>query len=147
MTTQQLKDTLNVQLKEAMKAKATNKLNAIRSIITNITNAEKSGKNVDPIAVLITLEKQLTESKDAFEKSGNTEMVSNLKEELEVVTQFLPKKLTDDELRLSLTELINGLEQTPTIKDMGKILNMFKEKCPGQDGAKAASLVKEFLNK
>lgn len=130
---------------EAMKGKDHLALTTIRSISNAITVAEKdgSGKGVNHIDILTRLAKQRRESIDMYEKAGSSLLADTEKKELVIIESYLPKEMTDAEMETAIDELIG--DSVLTQKDMGPMINAFKTKYPGQNGAKVSAIVKSKI--
>lgn len=134
---------------EAMKNKETNKVATLRLIKTKMLEfvTAKNAKPLDEAAELQILKKMATERKESikiYEDNGRPELVEKEKNELAVISEFLPKETTDEEINAKIDELINNgkiLEQ----KTMGLFIKEIKTAYPGADGSKVAQLVKARL--
>lgn len=138
------KEQLTSDMKDAMRAKDTIRLNTIRSIISAITVAEKngSGKEINHIDILSTMAKQRRQSIEAFETAGNQLLANTENEELKIIESYMPKMMTDEELSFAVNDLIFTMDAPLTMKDMGKVMNEFKLLHPGQDMSKVSALIK-----
>ena len=134
---------------EAMKNKETNKVATLRLIKTKMLEfvTAKNAKPLDEAAELQILKKMATERKESikiYEENGRPELAEKEKNELAVISEFLPKETTDEEINAKIDELINNgkiLEQ----KTMGLFIKEIKTTYPGADGSKVAQLVKARL--
>ncbi len=144
-----LKEQLTNDLKESMK----NKEQVKKSVVTLIRAAIKQ-KEVDERvelndeAVLDIISKQMKQRNDAleeFKKAGRDDLISQTEEEIQVLLSYLPKQLTDDELRVLIKEAIDKTGASSS-KDMGKIMGMLMPKTKGKaDGKRINTLVSEFF--
>ena len=144
-----LKDQLNDDLKESMK----NKQQVRKSVVTLIRAAIKQREvdervELDDNAVMGLISKQLKQSNDALEdfmKAGRDDLISQTREEIEILMSYLPKQLTDDELREMIKEAITQVNAQSS-KDMGKIMGVLMPKTKGKaDGKRINALVLEFF--
>ena len=144
-----LKDQLNDDLKESMK----NKQQVRKSVVTLIRAAIKQREvdervELDDNAVMGIISKQLKQSNDALEdfmKAGRDDLISQTREEIEILMSYLPKQLTDDELREMIKEAITQVNAQSS-KDMGKIMGVLMPKTKGRaDGKRINTLVLEFF--
>jgi len=134
---------------EAMKNKEMNKVATLRLIKTKMLEfvTAKNAKPLDEAAEMQILKKMATERKESikiYEEAGRNELAEKEKIELDVISEFLPKETTDEEINAKIDELINGgkvLEQ----KTMGLFIKEIKGAYPGADGSKVAQLVKARL--
>lgn len=144
-----LKDQLNDDSKESMK----NKQQVRKSVVTLIRAAIKQREvdervELDDNAVMALISKQLKQSNDALEdfiKAGRDDLISQTREEIEILMSYLPKQLTDDELREMIKEAITQVNAQSS-KDMGKIMGVLMPKTKGKaDGKRINTLVLEFF--
>lgn len=144
-----LQEQLSDALKTAMKAKDTLRLSVVRGIRTAIKNKEiELGKSLgddEIISILSTLAKQRRESATAFREGGREELAVKEEAELEVLQEYLPQQLSEDELR-NLVEA--AIEETGAsgMKDMGQVMKALMPKTTGRaDGKLVSQLVRELL--
>ncbi len=147
MKLEEFKTVIKTQTVTAMKAKDSVRLLTLRSISNAIVLQEKDNttKEINYIDILSSMAKSRKQSIDAYTKAGNSLLADAETTELNIIEEFLPKMLTDDEIKQFISNIISNLDYTPTIKDMGKILNTFKSEYPGQDMAKVSSIIKEKI--
>ena len=89
--------------------------------------------------------KQRKQSIIQYEEGGRVELAEREREEIKIIQEFLPNQLTDEEIHIEISKLIDAQEQL-TIKDMGKIMGELKEKFSGRmDFGKASGIVKALL--
>ena len=145
-----LKDRLKQDLKDAMKAKDTNKRDAIRAITTMIKQVEVDQRvslNDDEVVKLI--QKGVKQREDAIEqfKAGNRDdLVEKEQYQIDIFSSYLPKQLTDDELLAIVKDIIAKVGAT-SMKDMGKIMPKAKEQVGAKaDGKRINQAVKQLLN-
>jgi uncharacterized protein YqeY len=145
-----LKDRLKQDLKDAMKAKDTNKRDAIRAITTMIKQVEVDQRvslNDDEVVKLI--QKGVKQREDAIEqfKAGSRDdLVEKEQYQIDIFSLYLPKQLTDDEL-LSIVKNIIAKVGATSMKDMGKIMPKAKEQVGAKaDGKRINQAVKQLLN-
>lgn len=143
-------DQLNEDMKAAMKAREKDRLTTIRMIKAAIQNEEiAKGRKLTPdeeITILSREKKQRMDSYEEFEKAGREDLIENLEKELEVVTQYLPEQLSDDEVRSIVQETIEEVG-AESMKDMGKVMSNIMPKVAGAaDGSKINQMVKEELS-
>lgn len=143
-------DQLNQDMKAAMKAKEKDRLTTIRMIKAAFQNEEiAKGRELTPdeeITILSREKKQRMDSYEEFAKAGRDDLVKNLEKELEVVDQYLPEQLSDDEVRSIVKETIDEVE-AESMKDMGKVMTNIMPKVAGAaDGSKINQMVKEELS-
>ena len=124
MTT--LKNQITDVLKAAMRAKEMDKLTVIRSLQAAIKQIEVDERiELDDTQVLAVIEKQVKQRKEsvkAFESAGREDLASKEQAEIEVLSQFLPEAMTEEELDSIIAQTITAQEAT-SMKDMGKVMN------------------------
>ena len=150
-----LKDTIETEYKNALKAKDKTKISTYRLILSSIKDLDifnRSGPNKketddeDIKKLLKKMVKQRTESIDIYKKNNRADLLEVELNELNILTQFLPKQLSAEETKKICTEVIAKLGAT-SVKDMGKVMGELKKLHPDEiDFAKAGPLIKELLN-
>jgi uncharacterized protein YqeY len=89
--------------------------------------------------------KQRQESLDIYEKAGRAELAAQEREEIEIISAYLPKRMSDIEAASAISSLIKELEAA-TLKDMGRTMTALKERFAGRmDFSKASATVKKLL--
>ncbi|HEY1153950.1 MAG TPA: GatB/YqeY domain-containing protein [Pseudolabrys sp.] len=148
-----LRDQINDALKEAMKAKNERVVSTLRLVNSTLKNADiearGAGKpplaDADVLAVLQKMIKQRQESKEMYEKGGRPELAQQEGEEIAIITSYLPKQMSDDEVKAAIDGAIKETGAAG-MKDMGKVIAALKAKYAGQmDFGKASGLVKASL--
>ena len=145
-----LKDRINQDLKTAMKAKDQMTLRGIRAIKAAILLAETdgSGKALDEqreIGLLQKLVKQRKDSLDIYEKQDREDLASKEREEIEVISRYLPEQLDESKIQELVQEIIAQVGATG-MKDMGKIMGMATSKLAGRaDNKTVAGIVRQLL--
>ena len=150
-----LKETIETDYKNALKAKDKSKISTYRLILSSIKDLDisnRSGPNKketddDDIKKLLKkMVKQRAESIDIYKKNNRADLLEIEQNEYDILTGFLPKQLGDEETKKICVELISNLGAT-SIKDMGKIMGELKKLHADEvDFAKAGPLIKELLN-
>lgn len=148
-----LRDQLGTQLKEAMKAKQMERLGTIRLIqaaikdrdIANRGAGKEEAGDDEVLQILAKMVKQRDESAKIYEENARPELAAKERAEIVVIQDFMPKQLSDDEVRVNIAAIIKDVGAEGP-KDMGKIMAALKERYAGQmDFAKASGTVKELL--
>jgi hypothetical protein len=146
-----LDQNINNELKEAMLSKNEVKLRTIKAIKAAflIAKTEKgaSGEitSEQEIKILQKLFNQRKESFEIFTKENRPELAIREKEEMEVITAYLPQQLDEVELTAIVKETIAETGAS-SIKDMGKVIGSVSKKVAGKaEGARISALVKELL--
>ncbi len=140
---------LNQDMKQAMKDKATLKLSVIRMVKAAITNEQinKGGTlSEDEELTILTRElKQRRESLQEFEKAGREDLASKTREEIEVLSLYLPAQLSEDEIRQIVQEAV-AASGASSKKEMGKVMGLIMPKVKGKaDGNLVQRIVSEEL--
>lgn len=149
MVNMSLKDKLMLDLKEAMKEKDTIRKNTVQLVRSGVLQIEKDKKiELDDEGVLDVITKELKKRRDSmpdYVKSGRQDLIDNLNKEIEVLLTYLPKQLTEDEIREIVEEAVKETGAT-TMKDMGKVMANVTPKVKGRADNKIVSgLVKQML--
>jgi uncharacterized protein YqeY len=149
-----LRDKLNEALKDAMRARDTEALGAVRLILAKLkevdiasrTEANREGVADDKIlSMLQGMIKQRNESITLYEKGNRPELAAKEKAEIAVIERFLPKQMDDAAVDAAVKEAIASAGAT-SVKDMGGVMAALKTKFAGQmDFAKASAVVKKTL--
>jgi len=145
-----LKERLKEDMKAALKAKDKVKLSTIRMIQSLIKNAEieKRGELTDEeiVQLLMKYAKQRKESIELYQKGGRQDLVEKEKAELAVVESYLPKQMSEEEVRALVEEAIRESGATSP-KDLGKVMKLVMPKVKGRaDGSLVNRIAKEFLS-
>ena len=145
-----LKEKLMEDLKSAMKEKNTNKKNAVQMVRTAILQIEKDkGIEVEDEKILEIIAKEVKTRKDSlteFEKAGRDDLIKQTQEEIEVLSTYLPKQLSKEELSEKIKEIIAQIGAS-SIKDMGAVMKEAKKQIgTAADGKTINEVVKELLN-
>jgi uncharacterized protein YqeY len=149
-----LRDNINNALKEAMKARDERRISTLRMMNAAIKNAdiEARGQNKPPLneAELLSLFqkmiKQRQESVELYERGGRSELAAQEKEEIAIISSYLPKQMSDVEAGAAISAIIQELN-AQTMKDMGKVMSVLRERFAGSmDFGKASAKIKELLS-
>ncbi len=147
-----LKKTIDDEIKNAMRAKDKDRLTALRSIksLILLAETEKAGSHeldeAAEMAILTKAAKQRRDSLAVYKEQGRQDLADKEEQELKVIEEFLPKQMSEDEIKSALKEIIaeSGAEG---MKDMGKVMGMATKKLAGKaDNKIISSLVKELLS-
>jgi uncharacterized protein len=146
-----LRDDIKNALKLAMKAGDARRVSTLRLVNAEILKRETSGAERvtlgDPeiLDVMGKMIKQRQESLDIYEKAGRSELAAAEREEIEIISGYMPKRMSDLEAAEAISGLIKELEAA-TLKDMGRTMAALKQRFSGQmDFSKAGALVKKLL--
>jgi uncharacterized protein len=144
-----LRDKINDDMKAAMKARDSEKLNAIRLLTAEIKRREVDERiEMTDDIVLAIIEKMLKQRKDSIEQftAGNRmDLVAKEQFEVNVLQVYMPAQLTDAELAAILDAVIAEVGAT-SAKDMGRVMNTLRPKVAGRaDMGKLSGVVKARL--
>ena len=145
-----IKDELKEKIKEAMRSKDTATRDTLRNIQTMIKQIEvDERREIDDNEVtklIIKYAKQRQEAMAQFEAASRDDLVQKEQLELDILSEYLPKQLSEEELKTKLKEIITELGAT-SMKDMGKIMAKAKEFFGNSaDGSTINKIVKELLS-
>lgn len=142
-------ENINIVLKDAMRAKDKNKLEALRLITAAIKQIEVDERiKVDDermLVILTKMAKQRNESIHQFKLAGRTDLVNQEEFELAIINQYLPTPLTDEEISHLVEDALNSLD-AKRISDMGKVMAHLKPMLQGRaDIGKVSAMLKTKL--
>ena len=145
-----LKERLLNDLKESMKNKDLVRKNTIQMIRAAILQVEKDKQiELTEEQVIEIIAKESKKRKDAqteFEKSGREDLINQNKEEIAILSEYLPKQLSEEEIESIVKKVI---EETgaATMKEMGIVMKKSKEQIgAAADGRTVSEIVKKLLN-
>ncbi len=146
-----LRDDINNAMKAAMKAGQARRVSTLRLVNAAILARETSGAerqkltDAEILDVMGKMIKQRQESLDIYDKAGRSELAQQEREEIEIISAYLPTQLSDVEAGEAISGLIKELEAA-TLKDMGRTMAALKERFAGRmDFGKASATVKKLL--
>ena len=150
-----LKEKIESNYKESLKAKDKIQISTYRLILSSIkdleianrSKAEKKETDDEDIKKLLKkMIKQRTESIEIYKKNNRNDLLEVEQKEHEIISNFLPKQLGDDETKEICKEIVESIGAS-SIKDMGKVMGELKKKHSDEiDFSKAGSIIKEILN-
>ena len=142
------------KLNQALKAKDKNIYPTLRLVVSAIKDAEIAGRSKgqkeindgDITAILKKMIKQRNESCEVYKKAGRNELLENETKEIEVISVFLPKQLSEEETKKICEDVIKSVGAS-SMKDMGKVMGAIKSKHSDTlDFSKVSSIIKELLS-
>lgn len=144
-----LKEKLLEDLKECMKTKNVIRKNVIQMVRAAILQVEKDKHIVlEDNQIIDIIAKESKKRKDSlvdYEKSGREDLISQIKEEIDVLSEYLPKQLSIEEVEEIVKQIIQD-ENATSMKDMGKVMKAAKEKIgASSDGKTINEVVKKLL--
>ena len=145
-----IKEKLLNDLKEAMKDKNLIRKNTVQMVRAAILQVEKDKQiELTDEQALEIIAKEAKKRKDAeaeFEKSGREDLIKQNKEEIEILTEYLPKQLSIEEIEGIVKNIIAEIGAT-SMKDMGTVMRAAKEKIgAAADGKAISDAVKKLLS-
>ncbi|MEN8192010.1 MAG: GatB/YqeY domain-containing protein [Bacteroidota bacterium] len=146
-----LKDKINIDLKESMKSGDKVRLTTIRSIRALILEFEKSGANreqtsEEELSLLTSAAKKRKESIAQFRNAGRDDLADKEEIELQIINEYLPKQLTEEELITQITSIANDIGAKDK-SDFSKLMQLAIKNFKGQaDGKKIKEIVEKILN-
>ena len=149
-----LENKIDLKLSEALKNKDKNVYPTLRLVLSAIKDLkiqkkvkEGSLKDEEVISVLKKMIKQRNDSCEAYKKAGRDDLLNNEKNEIKVISEFLPNQLNEEET-LKLCEEIIKNTQASSMKDMGKVMGVLKAKHGNVlDFSNVSKILKKLLNK
>ncbi len=144
-----MKEQLLSELKDAMKCKdelRKNTITMLRAAILQVEKDEQKTLTDDEIAGVVAKEvKKRRESIADFQKADRQDLVDDLNREIEVLSKYLPKQLTKDEIENLVDDAIS-ITGASSPRDMGKVMQELRQKTTGKaDGKIVSEIVKEKL--
>ena len=143
-----LKEKLLEDLKQSMKESNSIRKNVIQMVRAAILQVEKDkGIQVTDGQIIEIIAKESKKRKDSLEdyqKSGREDLIAQINTEIEILSEYLPKQLTDEELE----DIIKQIKQVnaESIKDMGKVMKEAKEQIGAKaDGKRINEVVRKIL--
>jgi len=150
MIPKSLKAKITDDMKAAMKAKEAQRLSAVRLLLAAIQQREvderKELSDAEVVAVIEKMIKQRRDSISQFQAANRKDLVDGETFELNLLSGYLPKQMTDDEIAQEVSAAIaqTGAKGVP---DMGKVMGVLKGKLAGRaDLGKVSSVVKARLS-
>ncbi len=151
-----LRDKIETDYKNALKSKDKNKISTYRLILSGIKDLDinnRSGPDKketdenDIKKLLKKMIKQRSESIEVYKKSNRNDLLEIEQSEANILSEYLPKQLGEDETRKLCSEIIEKTGAS-SIKDMGKVMGELKKNHSDTiDFSKAGEILKEMLNK
>jgi uncharacterized protein YqeY len=146
-----LRDDIKSDLKEAMKSGQALRVSTLRLINAAILARETGGAerltlgDAEILDVMGKMIKQRQESLGIYEKAGRAELAAQEREEIAIISAYLPKQMSDLDAAEAIAALMKEIGAA-TIKDMGRTMAALKQRYSGQmDFGKAGALVKKLL--
>ncbi|GHP18583.1 hypothetical protein RN2511_033190 [Rhodococcus sp. NKCM2511] len=152
----ELKARIRTDLTTAMKAKDKLRLATLRMILAAIQTEEVSGKEAheltddDVLKVLAKESKKRGESAEIYTQNGRGELAANEHAEAQIINEYLPTPLTDEELATivdtAIAQVAEELDERPAMKQMGQVMKIASGLAAGKaDGSRLSKAVKDRL--
>lgn len=149
-----LREQIKSALKEAMVAKDTHKVSTLRLILAALKDRDIAARTQDTpdgigddeiFKLLQSMVKQRRESVKMYENGGRLELAEQEAEEIGIIEQFLPKQMTEDEIKAAVESVVAEVNAS-SLKDMGATMAALRERYAGQmDFGKASAILKAHL--
>lgn len=144
-----LKTQLRDALTEALKAGDTQRKTTLRMALAAIKNAEVEARGeLDEDRVISLLQKEVKfrqETIEGAEQANRPDLITKAETEIEILNAFLPKPLSEEELRGFVKEAVEEVG-AESIADMGRVMGVLMPKIRGKaDGKEANQIVRELL--
>ncbi len=145
-----LKATISAAMKDAMRARAKERLSAIRLMMAEFKRIEVDERiELDDARVLAVLDKMLKQRRDSihqYQSAGREDLAEIEIAEVAVIEEFLPEALTDDEIAAMVKEAIVE-SAAESVRDMGSVMAILKPKLQGRaDVGSVSQIVKKTLS-
>ncbi|MCX8227759.1 MAG: GatB/YqeY domain-containing protein [Sulfitobacter sp.] len=136
----ELRTRITDAMKQAMKDKAADRLSTLRLINAAIKDKDIAARadggddgvgDPEVLAILGKMSKQRMESVRAYEEGGRLDLADREREEIQIIEEFLPRQLTEQESAKAVDDAIAEVGAT-SIRDMGKVIGLLKGKYAGQ---------------
>jgi hypothetical protein len=146
----ELQQRINDDVKTAMRSKDKDRLGVLRLITAAFKQKEVDERieldDTMVLAIMNKMTKQIRDSIDQFEKAGRDDLAAKEAFELEIIQEYLPAQLTEDEISQIIAESIEA-SGAESAKDMGKVMGLLKPRLQGRaDMGKVSGLVKQQLS-
>ena len=149
-----MRSRVDAALKQAMRDKAALRLSTLRLINAAIKDQDIAARgegreggvgDAEILSILSKMTKQRNESARAYEEGGRLDLAERERQEIEVIKEFLPQQLDEDEVVAAIRQAIENTG-AGSIRDMGRVMGELKGKYTGQmDFSKVGPLVKDQL--
>ena len=150
-----LRNLIENKYKEAIRSKNTSEIKTLRLVKSAIKDKDIAARSINNnkeiqdseiLSLLQNLIKQRKDSIESFKVASRNDLIEKEQAEIDLISQFLPKQLNDEEIESVIREIIksNGFN---SVKDMGKLMNLVKTKYSGSiDMAMVGKIAKSLLN-
>lgn len=137
-----VREQLNADIKSAMKAREAERLTVLRSFSAAIKQREVDERitleDSDVIALADKLIKQRKDAAEQFTQGGREDLATKEKQEIEILSVYLPQQLSEDEVRALIGEAIRS-SGASSMRDMGAVMNVLRPQLAGRADMGAVS--------
>ena len=145
-----LLSSIQEEVKTALKSGEKFRASTLRLIVSALKLEEKNKAKAltdnEALEILTKMIKQRKDSISQFETANRMELAQKEKDEIEIIQNYLPEQLSEEELSVLINEVIKEIN-AESIKDMGKVMCILKPKITGKaDAGIASGLVKKLLS-
>ena len=145
-----LLSSIQEEVKTALKSGEKFRASTLRLIVSALKleekNKAKALTDTEALEILTKMLKQRKDSISQFETANRMELAQKEKDEIEIIQNYLPEQLSEEELSVLINEVIKEIN-AESIKDMGKVMGILKPKITGKaDAGIASGLVKKLLS-
>ena len=149
-----LREAIGTALKDAVRAQDKRRISTLRLITAAIKDRDIAARTagVDEgvpaatiLEILVKMIKQRHESATTYEEAGRLELAEQEREEIAIISEYLPRQLSEDETKRACSEVIGDIG-AGGLKDIGRCMGALKERYPGRmNFSRASGIVKEML--
>lgn len=146
----EIKAKISSDLKVAMKEKNVKKRDALRLLMSAFKQIEVDQRvelsDDDVITIVQKQIKQRNDSIEQFEKASRDDLIAKEKEEIDIFIEYLPKQLSDDELKNAIKTIVEKIGAS-SVKELGKVMGIASKELKGiADGKRISLTAKEMLS-
>jgi uncharacterized protein len=146
-------ETIQKDITTAMKAREEHRLSTLRMMKTALKNKEidkmAALTDAEALQILATMIKQRKDSIEQFTKGGRTELAEKEAAEIAMIEAYMPKAISEDEVRATVRATISEMPSPPAVKEMGLVMKNVMAWFQGArvDGKLVSEIVKQELSK
>ena len=139
-----VKERITKEINDAMKSGDKLRVSVLRMVLADIINIEKTGKDFKHIDIIRGYAKKLKKAIEEYKRLHLQDKIVSFNEELKIVEEFLPKQMSDEELKKVVIKLLDSEKPGDMGAAMKLVMGKYKEVA---DGKKVQALVKEVFSK
>lgn len=137
-------------ISESLKNQDHNRLSVLRLIKAELVKKEKDGVKLDEKSEGMILQKMISQREDSikqYNSASRKDLVESETIELNIIKEYAPKQVSDDEIKNKAREVINDLSKSKqiTMKDTKEIISIVQETYPTANGKVISQVIKEFI--